>query len=377
VLDLKRFHRKLELVFGDLDRGRPGEKLATQFIGRVLDHLGPQLGLRAAQLYHRTPERLRLARQWGEHAPNLSGTPLDQELPWVGDTVGGLTGVMVLGDPSRLAAFYSGDGGAGRIAQAELGAALSALDYALSQHLRRRQLEDLLDQARAIQISLLPPGRPEFGDFDIAAVSVPAESVGGDLYDFLFLDAETLAFAVADASGHGFPAALQARDVATGLRMGAERDLKITRTVEKLNRIIHRSGLVTRFVSLFFGELELNGNLSYINAGHPPPLLLDDRGFQELTVGGMILGPTPDALYKLGFAHVDRGAVLVAFTDGVVERARPDGEHFGVQRVQEWMEVWREGPADRAVNDLLAALKKFGGDAPFEDDVTLMFARRP
>ena len=74
MLDLKRFHRKLESVFGDLDRGRPGEKLATQFIGRVLDHLGPQLGLRAAQLYHCAQDRLRLAASGESTRPTSPGS---------------------------------------------------------------------------------------------------------------------------------------------------------------------------------------------------------------------------------------------------------------------------------------------------------------
>ena len=90
-------------------------------------------------------------------------------------------------------------------------------------------------------------------------MSLPARVVGGDLYDFLPLDADTLAVTIADAAGHGLPAALQARDVVTGLRIGVERDLKIPRTVEKLNRVIHRSGLVSRFVSLVFGTSSRTG----------------------------------------------------------------------------------------------------------------------
>src|SRR4029077_16305040 len=94
---------------------------------------------------------------------------------------------------------------------------------------------------------LLPAAPPSFGDFDIAAVSLPALRVGGDLYDFIPLDEATLSLPIADASGPGLPAALQARDVATGLRMGVERDLKITRTVEKLNRVLHDRGHAARF----------------------------------------------------------------------------------------------------------------------------------
>ena len=82
---------------------------------------------------------------------------------------------------------------------------------------------------------------------------------------------------LADASGHGLPAALQARDVVIGMRMGQAEDEKITATVSRLNRVIHRSGLASRFISLFYGELEETGNMAYVNGGHCPPLLLHPR----------------------------------------------------------------------------------------------------
>ncbi len=158
--------------------------------------------------------------------------------------------------------------------------------------------------------------------------------------------------------------------------MGVERDLKITRTIEKLNRVIHRSGLVTRFVSMVFGELESNGNFSYINAGHPPPLLLDDHGIHELSVGGMILGPNPLAVYKLGFSHVDRGAALVMYTDGVIEHRNDRGEMFGVSEVARWLTDHRLSAAEPAVADLVDRLRAFSAGR-FEDDVTIVYLRRP
>ncbi|MEK7329593.1 MAG: PP2C family protein-serine/threonine phosphatase, partial [Candidatus Eisenbacteria bacterium] len=160
-------------------------------------------------------------------------------------------------------------------------------------------------------------------------------------------------------------------------RMGVERDLKLQRVVEKLNRIIHRSGLVSRFISLIFGELEKNGNFTYINAGHPPGLLRDRRGFSELSVGGTLLGPQHDAVYKLGFAHLDHGATLALYTDGVIERGVESGDMFGDGRVKEWMEAWPAGPAHEAAADLIERVTAFGGGAPMEDDVTVVYVHRP
>jgi sigma-B regulation protein RsbU (phosphoserine phosphatase) len=246
----------------------------------------------------------------------------------------------------------------------------------MQQHLRQREILDHFEQARAIQLSLLPSGRPSFEGFDIAAMSVPASQVGGDLYDFIELDATTLAVTVADASGHGLPAALQARDVAIGLRMGAERDFKIRRMIGKLNRIIHGSGVVSRFVSLVYGELEQRGSFSYVNCGHPPALLLDSNGFRELGEGGLVLGPFPDAEYQLGFERLEPESLLAIFTDGVLEHVGRDRSQFGEDRIRRWMLDWRDGPADRAVTDLIGRLRAFGQGEPFADDVSVMLIRR-
>ena len=86
-----------------------------------------------------------------------------------------------------------------------------------------------------------------------------------------------------------------------GLRMGVDRDFKIVRTMQKLNAIIHRSRMTTKFVSLFYGELELGGTLIYTNAGHNPPFLLKGNRFELLQAGGTVLGPTPDASYRRGY----------------------------------------------------------------------------
>ncbi len=138
-------------------------------------------------------------------------------------------------------------------------------------------LKNLVAQAREIQMSLLPKVSPSFGGYDIWGLSVPAEEVGGDLYDYLPVSERILGIAIADSAGHGLPAALQARDAIIGLRMGIEERLRITATIEKLNRVVNRSALASRFISLFYCEIEPNGNLIYCNAGHPPPLLLRQR----------------------------------------------------------------------------------------------------
>ncbi|MEO5988310.1 MAG: PP2C family protein-serine/threonine phosphatase, partial [Candidatus Eisenbacteria bacterium] len=126
-----------------------------------------------------------------------------------------------------------------------------------------------------------------------------------------------------------------------------------------------------------FGELESNGNFSYINAGHPPALLQDERGIRELSVGGMVLGPDPDAHYKMGYVHVDRGATLVLYSDGVIERGTAWGsEPFGLVGLKKWLRHWKKGPAESAVKDLFERLAQHDPGKPFDDDVTAMLVRR-
>jgi sigma-B regulation protein RsbU (phosphoserine phosphatase) len=188
-------------------------------------------------------------------------------------------------------------------------------------------------QATEIQLSLLPRTLPSYPGFAFAAKSIPASSVGGDFYDFLPQGPDAIAIGIGDASGHGLGAALLARDVVTGLRMGAEREFKIVPMIERLNRVIGKSMLSTRFVSLFYGELEMNGNLFYVNAGHPPPWIFGERGMRRLTVGGSILGPLETTTFKRGFAHMDRGDTLVIATDGLLERQNRKGDMFGETRL--------------------------------------------
>jgi sigma-B regulation protein RsbU (phosphoserine phosphatase) len=173
---------------------------------------------------------------------------------------------------------------------------LNLVRYAINQKLRTQRYESIIVEAQRIQQSILPQRVPNYPGFDIWGRTVPAEIVSGDFYDYIPVSENVLGLAIADGSGHGLPAALVVRDIYMGLRMATDRDFKIIRTMEKLNHIIHRSRLTTKFVSLFYGELETGGILIYCNAGHNYPFLLKANGkYEALMNGGPVLGPTPDA----------------------------------------------------------------------------------
>jgi serine phosphatase RsbU (regulator of sigma subunit) len=254
--------------------------------------------------------------------------------------------------------------------------ALEAVRLALNQKLLESGFTGILQQAAAIQRSLLPDPLPVLPGFDLAARSVPAESVGGDAYDALELGDNTLAFAVADASGHGLPAALEARDVVVGLRMGAARHMKIGATVEKLNGILCRSTLSSRFVSLVYGELEMDGRFQFVNAGHPHPVLVNPGSTTVFAETGMVLGVETGVRHRLQHGEIAPGGALVIVTDGILECSSPAGEEFGAERVASLARALEGRPAAWIVGALFEALENHSREGSLADDATVLVIRR-
>jgi sigma-B regulation protein RsbU (phosphoserine phosphatase) len=261
---------------------------------------------------------------------------------------------------------------------------LESIRATIGLKLREQAYVNKMKQAQAIQHSLLPRQLPKMEGFEIAAVSHPAEEVGGDVYDVQRVGEGTLGLMLADASGHGLPAALQARDVVIGMRMGQAEGEKITATVSRLNRVIHRTGLTSRFISMFYAELEESGNMAYVNGGHCPPLLVSNEGeVFELKTCGPVLGPLPDAVYRRGYATLKPGEVLVMYTDGVTERE----DHLSKVNEDDIVELGRDGlistirdcrekSAAEIAEKIIERVREFGNGRPFEDDVSVMVVKR-
>ncbi|MEM9596342.1 MAG: SpoIIE family protein phosphatase [Acidobacteriota bacterium] len=263
---------------------------------------------------------------------------------------------------------------------------LGVVRHAINQAIREQDVEAIFHQAKLIQNSILPTSAPQHGPFDIAGRSDSLDSVGGDLFDFIPIHDKILGLAIADASGHGFPAALQVRDVYMGLRMGMARDLKIVRTVERLNQIIHASTLTSRFVSMFYGELEASGLFIYVNAGHPAPFHLAATGdATTLREGGPILGPLKGATYDRGIVKMRPGDMLVLFTDGIPEalgrvEGTPDevpAEEYGTARLLRVAQANQGKTAEQVIDAIFDDLHAWRGNEPARDDSTLMVVVYP
>jgi sigma-B regulation protein RsbU (phosphoserine phosphatase) len=398
----KLLYRRLDALFGSLKTRRPQPKLLETFLEDSFANLKDDLRLRAGLLYAERRDEFALVKAVGEPGLPLAET-LDPAQPTLAEVkrhrvyifrdpdadgsphrLGLLTraaaaGLLVGQRPLRHALFFLlADGWQ----VDELDFALNTIRASLDARLVDARVRGSFREAAEIQQSLLVEEPPRFPGYDLAARSLAAEEVGGDFYDFHPFNADMLGLAIGDASGHGLPAALLVRDVVTGLRMGIEKELKVAHVFEKLNRVIHRSRLSSRFVSVFYGELERDGNFVYVNAGHQPPILFfrhprpGQPGELELSVGGTVIGPLPEARFRRGFARIHPGEVLLMLTDGILERRDRSGEFFGLDRVRGIVREMQAQPAQAILDRVFEAALAWGEGRPWEDDATIVVVKR-
>lgn len=399
-VDYRELMKKVERVVAALEQTDDLCDTVHISVDKLLAEFRDELGLFAGRLYRRRGQDYVLDRTFGHPHESPLGIRVPRSYPPVELVLERGTVYMDRDDPrtdpelerrlgvEEFVAIEVGDGdyilafdvGPGHDRDDVL-FSLGILRHTVNQKLRQERVAGVFNEARKIQLSILPRRDPEYAGFDISGRNEPMASVGGDLYDYIRISSKILGVAIADVSGHGLPAALQVRDVYMGLRMGLARDYKIVRTVERLNAIIHQSTLTSRFVSMFYGELEPSGNFIYVNAGHVWPFHLPADGeVRFLREGGPVLGPLSEAGYERGFLRTEPGDLIVLYTDGITETlsAEPgqSDEEYGVERLIELCRRHRELPAHELVGRILDSVKEFSGDRPVADDRTVVVIRR-
>ena len=253
---------------------------------------------------------------------------------------------------------------------------LNAVRTILNYRLLTESIKNEYEQAYLIQKSLLPTSSPTIKGYQIAGNSWQAELVGGDIFDYYKFNEEEFGFCIGDASGHGIPAALLARDAIIGLRMGLENNMKMVHTLKKLNKVIYQSIYSTRFISIFYGEIELNGNLFYVNAGHPSPILINNDKIIELESTGIVFGALPEIDLRRSYIKIDPKSVLVLFSDGIIERQNKKGDFFGLDRLKEIIYENKDFEAEEMLNAIYTAANEFGNMKKWKDDATIVVIKR-
>jgi len=205
------------------------------------------------------------------------------------------------------------------------------------QMIEKKRLEGQLEVARQVQLELLPSGDPDLAGYDISAYNFSTEEVSGDYFDWVSIYEDQLAIVIADVSGKGVPAALLMAFLRASLRAATHIGYATHITMAKVNYLLWESIERNQFVTAFYGVLDAsNQTLSYSNAGHNPPLLIDSKGESRfIERGGLPLGMFKDTRYHEYYLSLEPGDLLVLYTDGVTEALNPAGEEFGRDRLAE------------------------------------------
>jgi sigma-B regulation protein RsbU (phosphoserine phosphatase) len=239
-------------------------------------------------------------------------------------------------------------------------------------------MEEELNVGRDIQMSMVPqkfPAFPDRDEFSIHAALHPAREVGGDFYDFFFIDENRLCFCVGDVSGKGVPAALFMAVARTLIKARANDDKSTASILTRVNDEISRDNKAYMFVTLFVGILDtVTGEMVYTNAGHNPTYIRKADGNLERldTLHGPVVGAREGLAYKEDRVRVAKGDTLLMYTDGVTEARNPEKEFFEEQRLKELLSGQEFDSAEAVVEKTVAAVKQFEDGADQFDDITVM-----
>ena len=243
--------------------------------------------------------------------------------------------------------------------------------------LSKERMERDLALARGIQSSLLPDKAPQVPGFQIAVFHRPSQMVGGDYYDFITLDPETLLAVVADVEGKGVASALMMANLQAMLHTLVGHLHSLERLVEAINNLMVADQRQRKFMSMFVAMLDRrHRGLHYINAGHvPPPLIRANGEVEYLREGGMVVGVLPGETYKRGYLLLEPGDVFVACTDGITEAMDPQNEEYGLDRMVEVVRKHRTEPAQRILDNLIADVDRFSRGGTHEDDRVVLILK--
>ena len=232
--------------------------------------------------------------------------------------------------------------------------------------------------AKAIQHSALPsifPPYPNRKEFAIWACMDTAKEVGGDFYDFYFVDEDTLAFLIADVSGKGIPAAMFMMEAKTLLKSYAESGMGVAEVLTQANNKLCEGNEAGMFVTVWMGCLNTRtGEVTYANAGHNLPVIRHADGSVEMVKSrpGLVLAGMEDIRYRANTVQLKPGDLIYLYTDGVTEATNADNGLYGDNRLLAVL----EGNTDADVHAVCANVKTdvdiFVGDAPRFDDITML-----
>jgi len=248
-----------------------------------------------------------------------------------------------------------------------------------TRHSERLRMKQELEYARQIQLSMLPREAPRLPGLDIAALSLPANEVGGDYYDYFPLDEGRLGVVVGDVTGHGVASGLVLSGVRSGLNLLQEDMVSPRNILGRVNRMLKKTSTPRMLMTLGVAVVDRSGlSLTVGTAAHPPVLKFESRNGQTVEVGrgSLPLGAMAETEYAEDRVSLEEGDVVLMYSDGLVETTSPGGEQYGWDRLHA---VFSDATASSAAGDIRDAILRdvwdFKGDAEQVDDVTMVVVR--
>jgi sigma-B regulation protein RsbU (phosphoserine phosphatase) len=272
----------------------------------------------------------------------------------------------------------------------ELRYTLNIVAAVLTQKLNERYLSQSrknliadIDKAKMLQRSILPEHEYSFNFYDIFGVTIPADTVAGDFYDYLKIgdDEERLGIVVGDAASKGLAAAAEAMYISGALRMASTFQIKISPMMYRMNQLVNKIFSDDKFTSLFYGEIssDKKGLFLYANAGQNPPMFYSKK-FKSISLlqpTGPLLGPAPNSKYETDSINFHSGDVLVIYSDGVVDSANDKYEFYEEERLKNVIMRTAHLTPKEIVHSILDDVLRFSTpDSSYQDDKTIVVIKR-
>jgi sigma-B regulation protein RsbU (phosphoserine phosphatase) len=259
----------------------------------------------------------------------------------------------------------------------QMGQALEAaltLEALVAEGRKSERMTRELELAREVQEHLLPRNLPTLPRISVSGRCQSAERVGGDYFDVFVTEGGKLCCAVGDVSGKGSPSALLMATLRACLRsLMLQRDVSLVEVMRRLNGLIYESSSASKYATFFLALLQPETNeMTYVNGGHNPPLLMEAGKVRRLTVGGPVLGLFPVAEYESETLVLEPGATLAAYTDGFSEAEDASGEEWGERGLLFSLNHDAAQTPATQMDNAFRAVEKFAQGAPQHDDMTLL-----
>ena len=288
-----------------------------------------------------------------------------------------LTGLITIYNKKASGGFTPGDQRLLTIIAAQ-SAQLIENAKLLQESIKLAQVRQQQRNAYEIQRNLLPKSAPTIDGYDIAGASTPAQTVGGDYFDFIRVAEDRWAVCLGDVSGKGIPASLLMANLQATLRSQSLMGLPVNEMVSRSNDLMYQSMDDERFVTLFYGELDLNSNtLSYCNAGHERPIVLSaGKETATLETTGIAIGVLDDYPFERREVALGPGDLVVIYSDGITDATNAAQEPFGIERLIDVIERNRDKPSAALIESIFEAVGGHAGDTEQFDDLTLVVVKR-